>query len=109
LKQLVPQTSALPIISSSQIQTSLARCQNPIAEQTSFSERKSSSETQPLPRPSWASSPSSVPVASVSDCFGAEAKFWLKPDFLRVIRTVEGVDQKQLVFKYKEATFYLRF
>ena len=89
--------------------------QNSISEQNSslvseqnsvsVSERNSSLRTEPLPRPSWASSfPSSVPP-STSVSFDVESKFWLKPDFLRVIRSVEGVDQKQLVFRYKEVTF----
>jgi hypothetical protein len=56
--------------------------------------------------PSWAPANviSSVPPNS-SERIDPSRKFRLKPDFLTALRTVEGVDQRQLVFTYREVRF----
>ena len=34
--------------------------------------------------------------------FDVEGRYYVKPNFLRVLRMVEGVDQTKVVFTYKE-------
>lgn len=39
--------------------------------------------------------------------FDVTGRYYIKPNFLRVLRMVEGVDQTKVVFEYKEITKYL--
>jgi hypothetical protein len=56
--------------------------------------------------PSWASPSSNAVVARTSQTrvFDTEGSYWVKPDFLRVLRAVEGVHPTKLVFRYREVT-----
>lgn len=39
--------------------------------------------------------------------FDVNGRFYVKPHFLRVLRTVQGIDKSQILFSYKEVTSYL--
>jgi hypothetical protein len=39
---------------------------------------------------------------SPTGAFDIEGRYWVKPDFLKVLRAVEGVSQTQVVFPYRE-------
>ena len=38
-----------------------------------------------------------------------EGRFMVKPEFLRVIRKVNGVDPKKMIFTYKEVSIFYNF
>ena len=59
---------------------------------------------EPLVLPSWASNTANVVVARLNSTpiFDIEGKYWVKPDFLKVLRQVEGANQTQVVFQYRE-------
>jgi hypothetical protein len=42
-----------------------------------------------------------------SSKFDIEGRYWVKPLFLKVLRKVNGVDQTQVVFSYRDVTLYL--
>ena len=54
--------------------------------------------------PSWASNTANAVMARLSPtgAFDIEGRYWVKPDFLKVLRAVEGVSQTQVVFPYRE-------
>lgn len=52
----------------------------------------------------------SVPLGGLqtqATVFDADKKFWVKPNFLKVLRMVQAVDKRQLVFTYREIAGYL--
>ena len=70
-----------------------------------------SAETVMLP--SWASNTANAVTARQASAapFNIEGRYVVKPAFLKVLREVEGVNQAQVVFPYREvikANSYLR-
>jgi Zinc finger, C3HC4 type (RING finger)/SWIB/MDM2 domain len=59
--------------------------------------------------PSWASISANAVVARMNALpdFDIEGMYCIKPEFLKVLRKVEGVNQEQTVFYYKEVTSIL--
>jgi Zinc finger, C3HC4 type (RING finger)/SWIB/MDM2 domain len=59
--------------------------------------------------PSWASTSANAVVARMNALpdFDTEGMYCIKPEFLKVIRKVEGVNQEQTIFYYKEITSIL--
>ena len=56
-------------------------------------------------QPSWASNSANAIVAArlaAVTAFNIEGRYVVKPAFLTVLRAVEGVDQAQIVFPYRE-------
>ena len=57
--------------------------------------------------PMWASKTANAVVArahKLQTVFDIESSYYVKPAFLKVLRMVEGVDQTQIIFKYKDIT-----
>jgi hypothetical protein len=61
---------------------------------------------EPVVLPSWASNTANAVAARLNPAlpFDIEGRYWVKPAFLKVLRLVEGVNQSQLVFPYREVT-----
>ncbi len=59
--------------------------------------------------PSWASNTANAVMARLNTNpntpFDIEGKYWVKPAFLKVLRLVDGVNQSQLIFPYREVIF----
>jgi hypothetical protein len=70
---------------------------------------------EPLVLPSWASNTANAVMARLNPtgAFDIEGRYWVKPDFLKVLRAVEGVSQTQVVFPYREViiseSYFTRF
>jgi hypothetical protein len=59
--------------------------------------------SQPVvPPPAWANAV--VARTSQTAAFDIQGSYWVKPNFLRVLRAVEGVHPAKLVFQYREVT-----
>ena len=56
--------------------------------------------------PSWASSSANAVIARVNACnnFDIEGKYKVKPEFLKLLHSVKGVNPNQTVFHYREIT-----
>ena len=61
---------------------------------------------EPIILPSWASSTANAVTARQNSIapFNIEGRYLVKPAFLKVLRAVEGVNQSQVVFPYREVT-----
>jgi hypothetical protein len=61
-----------------------------------------------LALPSWASTTANAVTArlNMTTPFNFEDRYLAKPDFLKVLHAVEGVDQSQVVFQYKEVPVF---
>jgi hypothetical protein len=69
----------------------------------------------PMVLPPWASNTANAVMARLNptEAFDIEGRYWVKPDFLKVLREVEGVSQTQVVFPYREViiseSYFTRF
>lgn len=59
---------------------------------------------EPIILPSWASNTANAVIArrNSTNPFDIEGRYLVKPAFLKVLRAVEGVNQSQVVFPYRE-------
>lgn len=59
--------------------------------------------------PTWASATANAVIAQANACsnFNVEGKYTVKPEFLKVLKSVDGVDPNQTVFHYREITHLL--
>lgn len=75
---------------------------------SSSSSLATSASATPANLPSWtpANTVTSVPPNTV-ERIDADKKFRLKSDFLTALRTMAGVDQRQLVYAYKEVGHHI--
>lgn len=66
-----------------------------------------SATAEPIILPSWASSTANAVAARQASAapFNIEGRYIVKPAFLKVLRAVEGVNQAQVVFPYREVYY----
>ena len=65
--------------------------------------------SEPIILPSWASNTANAVAARQASVapFNIEGRYVVKPAFLKVLRAVEGVNQAQVVFPYREVSIHI--